>query len=138
MKTLTIKTTGERFYSITPEILKELPHLLSSQNASGILFLYCPHTSCSLTITESFEDSAVKDMQEFLKRVAPRNAPFITHTTEGEDDAPSHMKSILLQTTLTMIVEQGKLQMGQWQGIFLCEFRDDPKSRQIWLKFIEG
>jgi len=111
---------------------------LPNQKADGVLYLYCPHTSCSLTITESFEDSAVNDVQEFLKGLAPRNAPFITHKTEGEDDAPSHMKSILLQTTLTMFVKRGQLQMGQWQGIFLCEFRDDPKSRQVWLKFIEG
>lgn len=138
MKTLTIQTTGERFYSITDEVAGVLPSLLPSPDASGVLYLYCPHTSCALTITESFEDSAVNDMQEFLKRAAPRESSFITHTTEGLDDSPSHMKSILLQTTLMIFVESGKLKMGQWQGIFLCEFRDGSKSRQIWPKFILG
>lgn len=137
MKTLTIQTSGERFYPVTDLIRQSLPELLS-HSKNGVLTIYCPHTSCGLTINESYEASAAQDMQEFLKRLAPRNASFITHTTEGDDDSPSHMKSILLQTSLQIIVEDGKLCMGTWQGIYLCEFRDQPKSRQLWLKFIAG
>ncbi|GAB4411205.1 MAG: secondary thiamine-phosphate synthase enzyme YjbQ [Bacteriovoracaceae bacterium] len=136
MKTVTIKTHGEQFYSITKVIEGALAELAHNEN--GVLYIYCPHTSCGLALNESFETTAVNDMQEFLKHLAPRNLKFITHTSEGPDDSPSHMKSLLIQNSLTIFVEQGRLKMGQWQGLYLCEFRDAPKERKMWLKFIKG
>ncbi|MBL6988781.1 MAG: YjbQ family protein [Bacteriovoracaceae bacterium] len=138
-KTIEIPTRGERFYNITGQVqvaLTELLGQLHGSSRSGMLFLVNLHTSCGLTINEAFEDSASSDMESFLKHVASREMKFITHTTEGADDSPSHMKSMLLQQSLAFIVDNNELIMGQWQGIYLAEFRDSPKSRKVLLKFI--
>ena len=74
--------------------------------------------------------------QSFMKHLAPRNLNFITHTLEGPDDSPSHMKSILLQSSLAIPVDKGEIFLGRWQGLYLAEFRDQPKRREILLKFI--
>lgn len=133
MKEIKIQTHGEQFYSVTDVIKSELPTLAESH--SGVLTVFCPHTSCALTINENYDPSAREDMQEFLKHLAPRNLAFIKHTDEGPDDSPSHMKSILLQSSLQFIVHSGQLMVGQWQGIYLCEFRDAPHTRKLWLNF---
>jgi secondary thiamine-phosphate synthase enzyme len=133
---LPIHTSGERFYDISKEVRSSLKGAITEQ--SGLLIVYNPHTSCGLTISESFDSSARVDMQKFLNHLAPRNLAFIEHTAEGPDDSPSHMKSILLETSLQLIIEDGKLLMGQWQGIYLCEFRDSNKTRTLQLKFIEA
>lgn len=134
--TLTIKTHGEKFYDITREVLHWVDQNLSSR--SGVLHLFIIHTSCALTINEAYDPSAKRDMQRFLDHLAPRDLNFIEHTTEGEDDSPSHMKSMLLNQNLGIIIENGNLVIGQWQGIYLAEFRDAPNSRKVLLKFIEG
>ncbi len=137
--TAEFKTNGENFYNITDLIKKSLSSYLESlhqEKKSGLLCLFIPHTSCALTISEAFESSAIDDVKSFLKHIASRKLPFITHTTEGADDSPSHMKSILLQQSINLIVEKGEIILGTWQGIFLAEFRDDPKNRKIHLKFI--
>ena len=116
---ITVKTdSGEKFYPITNDI-KEAHQTLNPKGQSGVLFITVPHTSCGLLINENYDPSAQQDMEEFLKRLAPRNASFITHTAEGEDDSPSHMKSILTSQNLTIMIEQGNLKLGQWQGVFL-------------------
>lgn len=131
MNTIQINTQGEGFYSITHLVKDKVP-----QNFSGMLFLYIQHTSCAMTISESFDPSAQKDLENFLKHLAPRNLEFITHDAEGDDDSPSHMKSILLQTTIGIPVEKGSLLLGTWQGVYLCEFRDGHKTRNIIVKLI--
>lgn len=139
LTTIQFETSGERFYEITEQVKEGLARHLrehNTENASGILYLYSPHTSNALTISESFDSSARIDMENFMKHVAPRNLPFITHTAEGSDDSPSHMKSILLQNHLAIFVEEGEMIMGTWQGIYLCEFRDGNKNRKMHLKFI--
>lgn len=133
---LPITTGGERFYDITKEVRSSLSDNTTEQN--GLLILFNPHTSCGLTINEAHDPSACTDMEKFLKHLAPRNLKFIEHTAEGPDDSPSHMKSILLQNSLQLIVEDGQLQLGTWQGLYLCEFRDTRKVRELKLKFIAG
>lgn len=130
---ITVPTHGERLYSITEHIHSSLSELTLQQ--SGILHLFIQHTSCALTISEDYDPSAKRDLEVFLKYLAPRNLPFIEHTLEGEDDSPSHMKSILLQQHLALPVEDGKLLLGTWQGVYLAEFRDAPHQRSIILKF---
>ncbi len=131
-----IHSTGEKFYSITNVIKDELHSILNTQSIkSGILHIFNPHTSCGLLISESFDPSAVQDLENFIKHLAPRNLPFICHTSEGVDDSPSHMKNLLLSPTLTLIIEDGTILLGQWQGIFLCEFRDDKQQRSLHLKY---
>lgn len=136
MKEIEILTNGEMFYSITKEVESQVKNL--AKEASGILTIFCPHTSCAICLNENYESSARKDMENFLKYIAPRNLGFITHTTEGPDDSPSHMKSILLQSSIQLIVQGGELRIGTWQGIYLCEFRDRPNQRKIWLNFSQN
>ncbi len=137
--TIAVTTSGERFYEITKDVnnslkalLEELPH----EKRSGMLHLFVMHTSCALTIGESFESSARIDMENFLKHIAPQNLGFISHTSEGPDDSPSHMKSILLNQNMNLIVEKGELLLGKWQGIFLSEFRENKQNRKVIAKFI--
>ena len=135
MHILKIRTGGEKFYNITEEINHAFSEITGYKSDSrGILTVFCPHTSCALTISEAWDPTAKKDLEEFLKQCAPRNLPFITHTCEGPDDSPSHMKSILLQSSLNLIIEESALKLGQWQGVYLAEFRDAPHTREIWLQ----
>ena len=133
---LPIQTGGERFYEITSAVRSSLKEHQEAKD--GVLILFNPHTSCGLTIQEAYDSSAARDMEKFLQHLCPRNLAFIEHTAEGPDDSPSHMKSILLQNSLQLIVEDGEIQLGTWQGIYLCEFRDASKTRTMHLKFIEG
>ena len=132
---LIIPTQGEQFYDITTRVNESLQQLRGKKQ-SGILNLFIQHTSCGLTINESYDPSAREDMEEFLRHLAPRNLKFIKHDDEGPDDSPSHMKSMLIQNSITIPVERGQLLLGQWQGLYLCEFRDAPKERSILLKFL--
>ena len=140
METISVKTNGERFYEITEEVrrfINEESKALGSQAPrSGLLFLWNPHTSCALTISEAYDPSARKDMENFLKHLAPTHLPFIEHTDEGPDDSPSHMKSILLQPSLLLPIEDNALVLGQWQGIYLAEFRRASHNRKILTKIL--
>lgn len=127
-----IQTSGEALYSVTDVVREKLRQMTTS---SGILHPFLIHTSCALLISEDWDPTAREDLEAFFKVLVPRNQPFIRHTLEGEDDSPSHMKSALLQQHLACIVEEGTLILGQWQGIFLAEFRDHPKKRTLLLKF---
>ena len=133
MQKISVQTNGEGFYEITASIKAWVP-----SKKSGILTIFCPHTSCGLTLNEAYDPSACDDMVAFLKHLAPRNLSFIRHTAEGPDDSPSHMKSMLLQHSIQIIVENGELIMGRWQGLWLAEFRDAPHERHLILKFMEG
>ncbi|MBT6326505.1 MAG: YjbQ family protein [Bdellovibrionales bacterium] len=133
--TLEINTNGENFYEIT----NQAKNALSQQHGnikSGIMYLFIPHTSCALTITEAYDPTAVHDIKCFLKHIAPESLNFIQHTAEGKDDSPSHMKSILLNHSLHIPFEDGKLLLGRWQGIFLTEFRTYKHIRKVYLKCI--
>lgn len=129
-----VKTTGEKFYDITKLVKEALSSQLSSSE-SGVVHLFIKHTSCALTVNESYDPSAKEDLEKFLKHSAPRNLNFIQHTDEGEDDSPSHMKSMLLNQSMSFIVENREMLLGTWQGIYLCEFRDSPKTRSVLIKF---
>jgi len=132
-QTIQVATQGEGFYSITDLVQEQM--LKESLKESGIMHLFLLHTSCALTISEDYDPSAKRDIETFLKHLAPRDLPFIEHTLEGPDDSPSHMKASLLHQHLAFIVEKGTLLLGTWQGIFLAEFRDSPHTRSILLKF---
>ncbi len=135
LKRLVISTNGEKFYNIT----KDIRDIVKDQKVNeGIIHLFCMHTSCGLTINESFDPSAREDLEQYLKYIAPRNLDFIKHDSEGPDDSPSHMKTMLTAQQLAIPLEEGELTIGTWQGIYLCEFRDSPKKRTIVIKIIEG
>ena len=98
---------------------------------SGLCTLFIRHTSASLIIQENYDPSARADLETFMERLVPENASWITHTLEGEDDMPSHIKSVLTQVSLSIPILDGKLALGTWQGIYLWEHRDRPTPREI-------
>lgn len=115
---------------ITGEILRHLPDPLP---ATGLLNIFVKHTSCGLTLNENADPDVRTDMAHILDRLIPENAPFYEHTIEGSDDMPAHAKATLTGASLTIPVTAGRLSLGTWQGIWLCEFRDYGGERSIVL-----
>ena len=114
-------------HKITDEILRQLPPL----PARGILTLLIKHTSAALALNENADPDVRRDMAAILDRIVPENAPFYTHTDEGPDDMPAHAKAILVGPSLTLPITNGRLNLGTWQGIYLCEFRDYGGARAL-------
>lgn len=103
----------------------------------GLCFLYIQHTSASLVISEDFDPSARMDMEQFMEHIAPEREPWYRHTMEGADDSPSHIRSMLTACSEMIPVEDGRLALGTWQGIYLFEHRRHPHTRTILLRCIE-
>lgn len=99
--------------------------------AEGLCTLFIRHTSASLLIQENYDPSARVDLEAWLDRLVPENDPLYTHTLEGPDDMPAHIKSALTATSLAIPVQSGRLMLGTWQGVFLWEHRHQPGTRQI-------
>lgn len=99
----------------------------------GLLNIFVKHTSCGLTINENADPDVREDMEKILNRIVPEREPYYSHTMEGDDDMPAHAKSSLVGVSLTIPVHGGRLDLGTWQGIYLCEFRDYGGSRSIVL-----
>lgn len=100
----------------------------------GMCFLYIQHTSASLVISESYDPSARQDMEEYLERTVPEDAAWYRHTLEGKDDASSHIRAMLTSTELSIPIENGKLCLGTWQGIYLFEHRNRGQTRHVLLR----
>ena len=98
---------------------------------TGMCTLFIRHTSASLIIQENYDPSARVDLETFMDRLVPEGASWMTHTLEGDDDMPSHIKSVLTQVSLSIPILDGKLALGTWQGIYLWEHRDRPTPREI-------
>lgn len=113
---------------VTDEILSSLRGMLP---ASGLLHIFVKHTSCGLTINENADSDVRTDLSRILDEIVPENAPFYRHTLEGPDDMPAHAKSTLAGVSLTIPITDGRLNLGRWQGIYLCEFRDFGGARTI-------
>ncbi|MDY0280372.1 MAG: secondary thiamine-phosphate synthase enzyme YjbQ [Salinivirgaceae bacterium] len=118
---------GRGFHLITNYIMENLKDLPSS----GILNLFLQHTSAALTINENADPDVRDDLAAFFDRQCPDGTPYFIHTMEGDDDMPAHVKSSVLGVTLTIPIQNGRLAMGIWQGIYLCEFRDVPQHRKL-------
>ena len=115
------------FHLITSEVLKNLPDLPSH----GLLNLFIKHTSAGLTINENADPDVQKDMNSIFNNLVKENEPYYEHILEGADDMPAHAKSTIVGSSLNIPITNGKLNMGIWQGIYLCEFRDYGGSRKI-------
>ena len=126
--TLEIGTRGPGLREITSEVARELTR---SKVLQGIVTVFCQHTSCSLVIMENADPSAGRDLTAWLDRLVPEDDPHFTHTLEGRDDMPSHIKMALTRTSETVPVAAGRLQLGTWQGIFLWEHRRAPHTRHV-------
>lgn len=98
---------------------------------NGLLTVFCRHTSCSLVLMENADPSARHDLEEYLNRLVPENDPHFTHTYEGPDDMPSHIKTALTRSSESIPFANGSLLLGTWQGIFLWEHRTAPHTRSI-------
>lgn len=103
----------------------------------GMCFLYIPHASASLTISESYDPSSRQDVEAFYEQAVPENQPWYRHTLEGPDDSPSHIRATLTQPSLSIPVDNGRLSMGIWQGIFLFEHRSRAQRRQIEIRCLK-
>ena len=112
---------------ITREIIEKLPTL----PATGLLNLFVQHTSCALTINENADPDVRSDMEQIMNRVVKEREPYYTHTMEGTDDMPAHAKCSLFGVSLTIPITNGRLNLGTWQGIYLCEFRNYGGERRI-------
>ena len=113
---------------ITEEILKNLPNPLPK---AGLLNLFVQHTSCALTINENYDPDVRTDMESILNHIVKEREPYYEHTMEGSDDMPAHAKSSLFGVSITIPITDGKLNLGTWQGIYLCEFRNYGGARRI-------
>lgn len=117
------------FHLITKDVIAELPEL---KNVSvGLLHLFIKHTSASLTLNENADPTVRKDFESYFTHLVPENQPYYQHNDEGPDDLPAHIKSSLLGASLTIPVSNGRLNLGAWQGIYLCEHRNHGGARTL-------
>ena len=129
-KTIRIGTFRRGFHLITREVISAIPELQDVR--IGMLQVFLQHTSASLTINENADPDVRVDMETALNRLVPENQPFV-HTVEGPDDMPAHVKSSMLGASLMIPVSAGSLALGTWQGIYLCEHRNDATPRTLVL-----
>ena len=113
---------------VTHEVLEHLPKPLPKM---GMLNLFVKHTSCALSINENADPDVRTDMEKILNRMVKENEPYYDHTLEGADDMPAHAKSSLIGVSITIPITHGRLNLGTWQGIYLCEFRNYGGPRKI-------
>ena len=123
-------TSNQRgFNLITTEILNQVTEI--GNYKTGLLHLFIKHTSASLTINENADPTVREDLESHFNQSVPENAPFYKHTFEGPDDMPAHIKSTVIGNSVSIPISEGKLQLGTWQGIYLCEHRNNPHVRNI-------
>jgi secondary thiamine-phosphate synthase enzyme len=132
-QTLHVGSPGQGMHEITRKLQVVLKQ---SGLSSGVLTVFCRHTSCSLVIMENADPSARHDLAAWLERLVPTNDPHFTHTYEGPDDMPSHIKMALTRTSETIPFAEGELQLGTWQGVYLWEHRHSAHSRQLVITVI--
>ena len=128
-KTLKVETVGQGFYEISKK-LNEIVEKFKLKN--GLLTIYILHTSCSLLIQENADKTVQEDLLNFFNKIAPENNNYL-HNSEGPDDMPAHIKSSILGNTLIIPIKNGNLNLGTWQGIYLCEHRNNCDTRKIVL-----
>jgi secondary thiamine-phosphate synthase enzyme len=126
---LTPKSRG--FHLVTKEIMMNIPEL--SEITIGIFHVFLKHTSASLTINENADPTVREDFESHFNKMVPEDQPYYKHNSEGPDDMPAHLKTSLLDTSLHIPITNGKLNLGTWQGIYLCEHRNNGGSRKMIL-----
>lgn len=126
---LQLKARPRGFHLITQEVIGALPEL--RHFSMGLAHLFIQHTSASLTINENADPTVRHDFEAYFNRAVPENAAYFEHTLEGPDDMPAHLKSSLLGNSLQLPIQDGDLALGIWQGIYLCEHRNDGGPRRL-------
>ncbi|MGN6201432.1 MAG: secondary thiamine-phosphate synthase enzyme YjbQ [Solirubrobacterales bacterium] len=128
-RTVQLPARSRGFHLVTDEVREALPELGEIQ--VGLLHLLIQHTSASLALNENASPEVRRDFESWFDQAVPEGAPYWTHTLEGADDMPAHIKAALLGPSLTLPIREGRLALGTWQGIYLCEHRDHGGPRSL-------
>lgn len=126
---LVLKPYSRGFHLITPEVSNVIPEIMSI--STGILQVFIKHTSASLTINENADPTVRLDFESHINKMVPENMPYYIHNYEGPDDMPAHIKASLMGSSIQIPITRGKLNMGIWQGIYLCEHRNNAMGRNL-------
>ncbi|MDI6693542.1 MAG: secondary thiamine-phosphate synthase enzyme YjbQ [Anaerolineales bacterium] len=132
--TLTVVSRGKGLYAFTRMVEERIRQW---DIVEGMCFLYIPHTSASLVISESYDPTAKADLETFMEHLAPEGQAWYEHRLEGADDSPSHLRAMLTQTSLTIPIDDRRLSLGTWQGVYLFEHRRAGQHRQIFLRCLK-
>jgi secondary thiamine-phosphate synthase enzyme len=129
-----LKSHNKGFHLVTDEILSCIPEIKNIK--IGLVNLLLKHTSASLTLNENADPDVRTDMRNYFDEFVPENKNHYEHTSEGADDMPAHIKSSLLGNSITIPISNGKLNLGTWQGIYLCEHRNNGENRKLLITII--
>ncbi len=130
-KEITLKPRSKGFHLVTDEILSNIPEIQILN--IGLINILLKHTSAALTLNENADPDVRSDMKKYFDDIVPENKKYFEHTSEGADDMPAHLKTSLLGNSLSIPITNGKLNLGIWQGIYLCEHRNSGGSRKVVL-----
>ncbi|MEZ5014567.1 MAG: secondary thiamine-phosphate synthase enzyme YjbQ [Chitinophagales bacterium] len=130
---LTLSPRRRGFHLITDDVLQALPTLPET----GILYVFILHTSAGICINENADPTVLMDFETVFNKLVPEGMPYYKHDMEGVDDMPAHIKSVLAGTEVHIPIHEGKLLLGTWQGIYLCEFRNRGGRRKLVLSIVE-
>src|SRR5690606_34379147 len=128
-KEIQLKARPRGIHLITQDVLAESPDL--RQVSVGLLHVFIQHTSASLTVNENADPTVRQDFESYVNRAVPEDQPYYRHNHEGSDDLPAHLKSSILGSSVSLPIKNGRLNLGTWQGIYLCEHRNHGGSRRL-------
>ena len=128
-KAITLAARGRGFHLVTNEIVEQVQEI--AHYDVGIAHFFIHHTSASLSLNENADPTVRTDLESHFNQMVPENAPYYRHTAEGPDDMPAHIKAAMLGSSVSVPITEGRLNLGTWQGIYLCEHRDSARSRRI-------
>ena len=123
----TLRPYPRGYHVITHEVLAQLPPLPDA----GLLHLFIQHTSAAITVNEAADPDVLVDFESVFNHIVPENLPFLVHTLEGPDDMPAHIKAAMIGHSVTLPITGGRLNLGTWQGLYLCEFRNRAGGRRL-------
>lgn len=125
--TFTLPAYPRGYHIVTEEVARRIPALPDA----GVLHLFIKHTSAAITINEAADPDVLVDFESIFNKLVPENMPFLTHTIEGPDDMPAHIKAAMIGNSVLIPITNGRLHLGTWQGIYLCEFRNRASGRSL-------
>jgi secondary thiamine-phosphate synthase enzyme len=130
-KEISLSSYPRGFHLITSQILQAIPEI--GEINIGMMQVFIKHTSASLTINENADPTVRTDFESHMNQMVPENAPYYRHTMEGPDDMPAHIKASMMGTAVQIPITDGRMNLGIWQGIYLCEHRDNASGRKLVL-----
>jgi len=128
-KEILLRARSRGFHLISEEILSQLPEIKKIK--TGLMHILIKHTSASITLNENYDSDVRSDMEKYFSKTVKENEPWYDHNSEGPDDMPAHIKSTLIGNSLTIPITNGLLNLGTWQGIYLCEHRNHGGNRKL-------